>query len=49
VFVQLWEWDVARDARGGSVGISDTCHGASALVTPGASTSCLSPGGGKGD
>jgi hypothetical protein len=28
VIVRLWEWDVARDAQGGSVGLSDTRHGA---------------------
>jgi hypothetical protein len=26
--ISLWEWVVARDERGGSVGISETCHGA---------------------
>jgi hypothetical protein len=28
VFAQLWEWEVARDAEGGSAGISMTRHGA---------------------
>jgi hypothetical protein len=28
VFVRLWEWDVARDAQGGSVGLSGSRHGA---------------------
>jgi hypothetical protein len=28
VIIRLWEWDVARDAQGGSVGLSDTRHGA---------------------
>jgi hypothetical protein len=28
VIVRFWEWDVARDAQSGSVGFSDTRHGA---------------------
>jgi hypothetical protein len=28
VIIRMWEWDVARDAHGGSVGLSGTRHGA---------------------
>ena len=35
MIVRLWEWDVARDAQGASVGLSDTRHGAMEALSEG--------------